>query len=701
MTRDKPRLKKTSPPHHCDPKRSKGSGTHPPPRCKGVVMVIALLAIVLIASLLFYVINVGRSVQGRVVTQHAADSAAIGGAAQVARSMNTVAMNNVETARLITAVSVLDGLPLAVDMSITDATEEGLGDLDAVGQSVSAQINSGVIDTWFDSMLRTMMDGSDSESVVSEQRHLRELDELFRNQPDLIPQMTHYIVKKSGEMGSMHKAMRSMDAHSRAVMQTFGETAQSAATRSVHANLGNDDPGNAGLLLPAVPGIPWERGVFDDFERPVRYGMLPGQDRRLVADSVAKGFAQVDDEITNRGPWDAVFGWRLRVPDPQPEMPGISNAPVPNPPSDPQTGYKPFGPETMLIRGLFWSPYSQLRQHIWNLYSTKSNYLWDGEASRDLSYGSNWEIDIDHDDERSTDRNSDYVFGLPRSDIRQTAFVIGEIKSRLADEQGHPGRKGITWNNIHGRGRRHSPFVIYRGGWFDPRDGSPIRLNPQSIKGTPTWRKVQDHIWRLSAVYETDPLGPELGGDLSIGLPPKRSRSDADGNSEYQAQEVYWEIDVMLIGVNVGPGDTVRNPWEGFDRNSEDAPAPIDFIHEQFQPNDTTRRQSLTFLGVARQPSRPDFWPTRFNGDRAYPYNSAIAQAYVFNNHSWDMWTQTWQAQLQPVTRFDDWVDQADDATAVVQTFPELVPWLEPDEVEEVAEYLRSVQTLAPVMLNH
>ena len=51
----------------------------------GVVMVITLLAIILIASLLFYVFNVGTSVQSRVVTQHAADSAAIGGASQVAR----------------------------------------------------------------------------------------------------------------------------------------------------------------------------------------------------------------------------------------------------------------------------------------------------------------------------------------------------------------------------------------------------------------------------------------------------------------------------------------------------------------------------------------------------------------------------------------------------------------------------------------
>ncbi len=678
------------------------------PRCRGVVMVIALIAIVLIASLLFYVLNTGRSVQGRVVTQHTADAVAIGGASQVARSMNTVAINNVETAKLIAAVSLLDGLPLAVDMSITDATEEELGDADAIGRAVSAQLREGVIDAWFDSMLREMMGGGgeDLQTVTSEQRYLRELDELFRNQPDLIPEMTWYRAP-SGDMGKIHQAMRSMDAHSRAVMQTLSDTALSAATRSAQANLGNDDPDNAGLLLPAAPSIPWQRGVFDDFERPIKKGLLPGSDQDLIADSTSKGFGQIDNEVTQRGPWDALFGWRLtdgQVAFPG-QMRGINVPPLVGPSAvqrDPEEYYV-FGPESMLLQMLPYRQFSRLRKHLWDLYSVKANYLWEGIDSRgdrtlQPQGKPDWEIDIDHDDERSSDRNSDYAYGFDRVDIRETAFVVGEIKSRLANDPGHPGRRGLTWNTIEGRGRRNSPFVIYRGGWSDPRDGPPITLDPRSVKGTPTWRRIQDHIWRLSAVYETNPDDATLGGDPSIGLPPKRTGTDADGNPTYAAQEVHWEIDVMLVGVNAGPDIDVYNPWFGFDRSSPDAPAPIDLIHEQVSPNDySTRRQFLTFLGVARKPSRPDFWPTRFNGDRAYPYNNAIAQARVFNNHSWDLWTQTWQAQLEPVSEFDDWVEQADAAVTVAQDNPNL----DPIEVVEMAEYLRSVQTLAPVMLNH
>jgi hypothetical protein len=48
-------------------------------QARGVVMVITLLAIVLLASLIFYVINLGRQANARIVTQHSADAAAIGG----------------------------------------------------------------------------------------------------------------------------------------------------------------------------------------------------------------------------------------------------------------------------------------------------------------------------------------------------------------------------------------------------------------------------------------------------------------------------------------------------------------------------------------------------------------------------------------------------------------------------------------------
>ncbi len=100
--------------------RGRGAMLPASPRQRGAIMVIALLALVLLACLVFFVFNVGRHVAARVETQNAADSAAMSGASWVARSFNTVAMNNVESARLISLAAVLDAMPQAVRFTLTD-----------------------------------------------------------------------------------------------------------------------------------------------------------------------------------------------------------------------------------------------------------------------------------------------------------------------------------------------------------------------------------------------------------------------------------------------------------------------------------------------------------------------------------------------------------------------------------------------------
>ena len=669
----------------------------------GVVMVITLFAIILIASLLFYVYNVGTSVQGRVVTQHAADATAIGGASQVARAMNAVAMNNTETARLIAAVSMLDGVPMAVDFSVTDETETELGDVDALGRGVTDQVQRGIVDNWLDRKLREMISSSNPDSVYAERDYLLALDSLFRTQPDLIPEMTWYQAP-SGEMGRMHQAMRSMDAHSQAAMETISQTAQSAASRSAVANLGATGS-DGGLLLPAMPTIPWQRGKFVDYERPAKYGLLPGRDRRLSLDNTSTGFGQIDDELINRGPWDALFGWRYtnRIS----ADPGTVPSSPSQPPrmSTPTTGrdpdeYRVFGPETMIVSQFPWRRYSMLRSHLWELHSYKSNYLWSDSSERVLP-DSAWEIDIRHDNERSDDRNDEHVYGMDTSKIRQTMFVIVEIKSRVEGEEGMPARQGITWNYVDAPGRQ-SPYVVRYSGWRDPRDGPPIRV--RGVSGPAEWRRVQDYVWRLSSSYLTNPYSPNHGGDPSINLPAKQIGTDNDGNPVYEAQEVFWEVDYVLIGANIGDNVVVTNPWKGFNKYADDAPAPIDLVHEQLPVNnDGARWDYLTFLGVARQSSRPNFWPTRFQGDKPYPYNTAIAQARVLNNHSWDLWTQTWQASLEPVDvdRFNQWVARAQDAVDLAGGADADGFGLNPEQISQIADQLQSVESLAPVMLNH
>ena len=88
--------------------------------------------------------------------------------------------------------------------------------------------------------------------------------------------------------------------------------AQLSAVHGGELNLRQDTRyDKAALMAPVLPQVPWRRGEFNDFERPVRFGLLPGADRRLRTTPTGASLGQVDHEITNRGPYDTVFGWRV------------------------------------------------------------------------------------------------------------------------------------------------------------------------------------------------------------------------------------------------------------------------------------------------------------------------------------------------------------------------------------------------------
>ena len=79
-----------------------------PARRRGVVMIITLLAIVLMVALVLFVLNLGQQVNRRIAVQDTADATAIAGSTWVARTLNTVAKNNVTLSRYIALVTVLD-----------------------------------------------------------------------------------------------------------------------------------------------------------------------------------------------------------------------------------------------------------------------------------------------------------------------------------------------------------------------------------------------------------------------------------------------------------------------------------------------------------------------------------------------------------------------------------------------------------------
>jgi hypothetical protein len=157
---------------------------------------------------------------------------------------------------------------------------------------------------------------------------------------------------------------------------------------------------------------------------------------------------------------------------------------------------------------------------------------------------------------------------------------------------------------------------------------------------------VCDYVWKDNYSYQTTQ-------DLELGI---TLQNDATGQPLWQP--VYMTAWWVFGGIDVGGDAQVANPcnWQP----GEEIPAPMlldtsvgDYDPATLDPDGGARRDYFTYLGVVASNPTPSLWPGRFNTGEPAMYS--LAQAKVFNNKSWDLWTQDWQVQLAPVSQWDDW----------------------------------------------
>jgi hypothetical protein len=115
-------------------------------RRRGQVLAMTLIALVALVGLVMFVYNAGHQVNRRADLQNTADATATAGATWMARSMNTVAMNNVAQARLISLVPVLDAVPLAAEITLQEMILD-VETNDSLPLGLQRQLARGVPDT--------------------------------------------------------------------------------------------------------------------------------------------------------------------------------------------------------------------------------------------------------------------------------------------------------------------------------------------------------------------------------------------------------------------------------------------------------------------------------------------------------------------------------------------------------------------------
>lgn len=609
----------------------------------GAVMIVALLGLVLLAAMVFYIFNVGNHVAKRVETQNAADNAAISGARWMARSFNTVAMNNVESARLIALANVMDSIPQSVDYTLID-TQSILQSMDA--QRVRGM---GADSAWLDGGMDLAYD-----TFTRQQELLEPMDEFLNNSGYDIARMTHYRGTNDAR-GDIWQAIESLAALSQATMDNVGVLAQYSAFRGAQISQRESGKSSGGIMLPWRSDIPWEPGAFDEFRSPVIDGLLDGDQ---------------DDKVNNRGPFDTIFGFRQirstaerRSLEIEVEL-EYANPWVPPPPSEEIISREPFGYST-------YGAYLDVRQNAMSLgvgpAGISGRYqealLDPADAADHPLVPSLWARRVAFMSDQKI--NGAFPGSAAARIVREPIWVTDYDTAVAMEEAGEP---EIAYG-------LYLLFTYYRDEYTGIPPKEPILetwglVRPErNVLNPPNLAKVGEHIWRDDRVERyVDSVGTSYGRRFIR----------------------YY----VFLGVNIGPEAEVRNPNNFTNLQRGSMPGPVTFPIGQFGPDETNRRDNLTFLGIAHQPKEAKFWPEGFDGDRPDRLMVGLAQAEVFNNHSWDLWTQMWHAQLTPVNGLDQWMDELEDPQGVGQ-----MPWLLESDVSEVTSYLQAAQPLMNLML--
>lgn len=627
----------------------RGQGSSAAPR-RGAVLVLVLLALLLLASAVFFIFNVGAHLQKRTETQNAADATAAAGAGWVARTLNLVAMNNVEISKLLAQVQVLDAIPPALG--------DALLDHQAALDGIEAQLARGAYgEPGLTAGLREVADDLRRQVAL-----LEELDAVLvtgpNNQGDYdIARMTFYELptQDGGTVrGQLWDAMLALDTVSRTAMEELGPLAQVAAAKAAQVNQQGGDSQTHGFLVPFVPEVPWEDGEFADFADPMVNGNVP---------------LDIDDEETNRGPFDVIFGWRqpqIRVTadepwsdrfDIQTDYPLIQfrqNRRIPT--EGEVVAYKNYGPFLFYRNQL--DPAEAEAFGGSSVEGRGSVRSWFAERA---ALGANWRLN-------------------------QFLARLGLGRSGFDDDSGRR-RYGPVWDNNYDTRLEMIASGIRPFELFIYLEFAPVPLGSSQTPVLTDWGFFP--FDGPSNIYHDFPPG-ELVGDYIYKT--QRTLVERDGDNNVTAA---YTQNIYIVWCAVDRDPTAPAPRNPNNFNEDDPlPVPIRLVEDALDHDSASERSRfLRFFAAADQPARAPFWASLFDGSdddeslRPRPRVTATAAARVFNDHSWDLWTQMWAAQLEPVGDLQAWVDEMRRTGIVTLDYD----FIDEERMEQTFYYLEAV----------
>jgi len=664
------------------------------------VLILAIVGMTMLVSLIFYVYNLGDQVSRRLSQQNVADAVAVSGAGQMARCMNVVAMNNVAASRAVALVPVMDGIPLSGEMAHgelqawrqgMDRTMSQMRSEGALSSDVKAKVLDGM-QALYDRLLRQER----TIKPVLDMKHLLE-------------EAAYWAIRGHGGApphGSLWRTAVTMDEFSQATVAAAGVLSQANAVRFAYDNLGDHNVDSAAFIVPILPKLPAHRGDLADFSPPLRQrlrvdleaatmvmengsgGAIPHPawpyrlgpwarllhypDRYMVADERFRDWFRQQDPFYWQYHGRHKRGWRrpwgIRVPV-GPRRTGTRKLRSGRRISGPSAGGGRAGRAAGRGHGAHrggsysWQP----TRLIVRGYRTFGPYEWAKSWVTSYAYDALGDSRFREYYDKLSTTKLNYIFGPVNpqlATIHYPIWITDLEKARLEnDEHGNPIKKVLTryyYIEVISKKREGS------AGWADSITsdnlGDPVA---KEFSGWMPPENLKAKVFRNNAKV----TGPEKVGILPMWRftsEGKETILNPDGTVEDE-WPVYFSWYFIFGGVDVGPDEyPIANPanWDAFDEppaptvmdGSDDGGAGIaggEYYSDD--PDVGARREHFAYLSIIRTGTKSAVWNQKFKLSNPTKSIYTLAQAKIFNNSSWDLWTQDWQVQLSRVIDWEDW----------------------------------------------
>lgn len=242
-------------------------------------------------------------------------------------------------------------------------------------------------------------------------------------------------------------------------------------------------------------------------------------------------------------------------------------------------------------------------------------------------------------------------------------------------------------------------------GWYDivaPNKNKPGN-RPDIVEWELTELGTSSHpAWRLK-VHQYLPYNKQMNRfciiqDQRINLFPCFDASDGDPIS-WHIYAVAW---YFFGGIEVFEETAdITNPYNWSAESEIPYPTLLDTSIGEYNADHDAgdRRKNFTLLGLATSSNNSLMWNRQFGNASPGGRMLAMAQAEIFNNSSWDLWTQDWRAQLVPITDMPNWIDRINSGVPdAASTFGQV----QSTDIDSVLDYLRRMdERMLEMYLNH